>query len=247
MRITQHKDVSRWPDFRVSPFLVYRSTLFNAAIIGKPVSSPMTISDFIATAYAKPHSGMDVQCMPMLMTNHVHLLVTPSDVEALSRCMQHIGRRYVQYFNVSYRRTGTLWEGRYKASLVDAESYLLTCYRYIELNPVRAGMVRKPGEYAWSSHRANALGRVDSAVTPHPLFLQLGSSDDERHRNYRELFEAHIDATTLRTIRDSLNQEIVVGNDRFRYEIEMALNRRTKPGRRGRPSKPKRELTGEIQ
>lgn len=95
----------------------------------------------------------------VLMTNHVHLLMTPYEENSLGRVMQSLGRRYVQYFNYRYRRTGTLWEGRYRATLIDAESYLLTCYRYIELNPVRAGMVSHPGDYPWSSYRSNALGQ----------------------------------------------------------------------------------------
>lgn len=97
----------------------------------------------------------------VLMTNHVHLLVTPHRKEAVPRFMQHIGRRYVQYFNFRYRRSGTLWEGRYKASLVDTEAYVLKCYRYIEMNPVRAGMVRGPSDYRWSRHRHNALDAGD--------------------------------------------------------------------------------------
>ena len=110
----------------------------------------------------------------VLMTNHVHLLVTPGETGAISRFMQHVGRRYVQHFNFLYQRSGTLWEGRYKSSLVDAENYLLTCYRYIEMNPVRAAMVREPVEYRWSSHRANALGHPDSVLTPHALYLPDG-------------------------------------------------------------------------
>jgi putative transposase len=94
----------------------------------------------------------------VLMTNHIHLLITPESKDGLSKVMQSVGRRYVQYFNTSYQRTGTLWEGRYKATIVDSESYLLTCYRYIELNPVRAKLVGHPAEYRWSSYHANALG-----------------------------------------------------------------------------------------
>lgn len=182
----------------------------------------------------------------VLMTNHVHLLVTPTHAGAVSGFMQHIGRRYVQYFNFQYRRTGTLWEGRYKASLVEAEAYLLTCYRYIESNPVRAGMVRDPGDYRWSSYRCNAWGQTDAAITPHALYTALDADPDARRRAYREIFRERLDSATLQTIRDSLNQEVVVGNDRFREQIENALARRARPSRRGRPPKPEHKQSVET-
>ena len=112
----------------------------------------------------------------VLMTNHVHLLVTPHEAGATSRMMQAIGRRYVGAFNGRYRRTGTLWEGRFKSALVDSTDYLLTCYRYIELNPVRAGMVAALGDYRWSSHRRNAHGAHEPRITPHAAYLSLGST-----------------------------------------------------------------------
>lgn len=178
----------------------------------------------------------------VLMTNHVHLLVTPAKKDAVPHFMQHIGRRYVQYFNFCYRRSGTLWEGRYKASLVDTETYVLTCYRYIEMNPVRAGMVANPADYRWSSHRRNALDAKDEVVVPHELYKALGADALARCAAYRELFRIKLDETTLKVIRESLNQEVVLGNDRFREHIENILTRRTKPGRRGRPAK-QREKT----
>ncbi|MEA3278637.1 MAG: transposase, partial [Pseudomonadota bacterium] len=116
----------------------------------------------------------------VLMTNHVHLLMTPADGEALSATLQALGRRYVPYINHSYGRTGTLWEGRFKASPVQQEGYLLTCYRYIELNPVRAGMVHKPEDYPWSSYRANALGEHNPLLSAHGLYLALGANAPER-------------------------------------------------------------------
>ena len=173
----------------------------------------------------------------VLMTNHVHVLVTPGEAGAVSGFMQHIGRRYVQYFNFQYRRSGTLWEGRYKASLVDAERYLLTCYRYIELNPVRAAMANDPAAYRWSSHCRNAWGEPDPAITSHPLYTALDTEPSARCATYRELFRQHLDTATVQTIRQSLNQEIVLGNDSFRAEIERTLARRARPTRRGRPSK----------
>jgi len=103
-----------------------------------------------------------------LMTNHVHLLMTPSEADAVSATLQDLGRHFVPYINHCYQRTGTLWEGRFRASMVQEEDYLLTCYRYIELNPVRAAMVQRPEDYPWSSNRANAMGAADLLVTPHP-------------------------------------------------------------------------------
>lgn len=113
---------------------------------------------------------LDCQCRIhayVLMTNHVHLLVTPASVGGVSRMMQQVGRGYVGYFNTAHHRTGTLWEGRFKSSLVDSDRYLLTCYRYIEMNPVRAAMVAAPGEYRWSSYASNAHAHSDPIVTPH--------------------------------------------------------------------------------
>ena len=110
----------------------------------------------------------------VLMTNHVHLLVTPDSEDSLSKAMQSVGRRYVQYFNHTYQRTGTLWEGRYKSTLIQSSRYLLTCMRYIELNPVRADMVGHPADYPWSSYCANAQGEENALLTPHALYRRLG-------------------------------------------------------------------------
>ena len=129
----------------------------------------------------------------VLMTNHVHLLMVPEEQTSIARVMQSVGRRYVRYVNHVYERTGTLWEGRYKASLVDSERYLLTCYRYIELNPVRAGMVESPEEYKWSSYRAHARGEVNRLVTDAFEYTALGKTDELRQVAYRALFNAHIE------------------------------------------------------
>ena len=137
----------------------------------------------------------------VFMTNHVHLVMTPDKEDNLAQVLQSVGRRYVQYFNTTYRRTGTLWEGRYKATVIDTQRYLLTCYRYIELNPVRANMVQHPGEYPWSSYAANALGRADSLLTPHALYLALDNLPERRQAAYRALFQVHIDNKTLEDIR----------------------------------------------
>ena len=161
----------------------------------------------------------------VLMTNHVHLLLTAHAPHAVSRMMQALGRRYVRYINGVYRRTGTLWEGRFKSSLIDTRSYLLTCYRYIALNPVRAAMIASPAMYRWSSYARNALGAPQRLVTPHPEYTALGSSDSQRCAAYRELFQATLDADDLAAIRAHIEQERALGSPRFQAEIEAALAR----------------------
>lgn len=184
---------------------------------------------------AADNAGCDVHAY-VLMTNHVHILATPRRDHAIPRMMQSVGRRYVQYFNKQNQRTGTLWEGRYRASLVEAEPYLLACYRYIELNPVRArDMAVTPGSYRWSSYQANALGRGDAWLKPHALYTDLGRTPAERQAYYRALCEDKLSAEALSEIRQSVNQGVVLGGDTFREQIETALEIRAKPGRRGRP------------
>lgn len=180
----------------------------------------------------------------VLMTNHVHLLVTPSDKEGVSRMMQAQGRKYVQYFNFTHERTGTLWEGRYRSTLVDADDYLLSVYRYIELNPVRAGMTPHPSEYPWSSYRSNAMGKPIQLLTPHPLYMRLGKTDEERRVAYRSLFLGAVPEQEVATIREATNKGWVLGNDRFTAQIEAATGRRTMPLGRGgdRKSKAYREI-----
>src|SRR6184192_2440520 len=129
----------------------------------------------------------------VLMTNHVHLLLTPRWKESAALLMKHLGQRYVQYINRSYHRSGTLWEGRFRSCLAQNERYVLACYRYIELNPVRANMVLHPRDYRWSSYRANAEGRPDALLTSHPEYLRLGLAESDRLHTYRELFTAHLD------------------------------------------------------
>lgn len=169
----------------------------------------------------------------VLMSNHVHLVMTPQLENSLAKVLQSVGRRYVQHFNIAYQRTGTLWEGRYKATVIDSERYLLACCRYIELNPVRANMVAHPGEYRWSSYAANALGKSDPLVSPHVLYQSLGASGHERQHSYRNLFQTHIDHETLEAIRQATQRGWILGNDRFKDEIEQLLDRRTRPLPRG--------------
>lgn len=173
----------------------------------------------------------------VFMSNHVHLLATPSNNNALSAMMQALGRRYVRNFNYKYHRSGTLWEGRFKSCLVQSESYLLKCYRYIELNPVRAGMVDNPAEYTWSSYQCNALGMESDICTQHEEYLKLGTTKDDRLAAYRELVKAHIDNQMIVHIRDSVNKGLALGNDRFKDEIESLYKRRLRPAKIGRPKK----------
>lgn len=172
----------------------------------------------------------------VLMTNHVHLLATPLERYALSRTMQHLGRRYVRYVNDVYRRTGTLWEGRFKASLVDTESYFLRCCRYIEFNPVRARIATMPDDYRWSSYRCHALGMHDGLISTHEEYERLGHSAEQRQLAYQELFRAELSRIELEQIRTTVNQGWPLGSDRFKNEIEQALGRAASPPKRGRPA-----------
>lgn len=169
----------------------------------------------------------------VLMTNHVHLLMTPESEAAIGKTMQTLGRYYVQYYNYRYHRTGTLWDGRYRATLIDTETYLLVCMRYIELNPVRAGMVSHPLEYRWSSYRHTALGQADDLIAPHPLYRRLGRTETARQPAYRQLFKARIAEKTLSEIREATNKAWVLGNDRFKDKIEAQLARQAAPRARG--------------
>lgn len=173
----------------------------------------------------------------VLMTNHVHLLCTPKVDNAVSNLMQALGRQYVRYFNSSYKRTGTLWEGRFKSCLVQQEGYLLQLYRYIELNPVRAGMVIQPSDYIWSSYQINALGKESELCTPHSCYLALGRDATSRQANYRDFFKSHADGDgeLLESIRASVNKGFVFGNSRFEIEIENLTGRRMAASKVGRP------------
>jgi putative transposase len=170
----------------------------------------------------------------VLMTNHVHLLLTPHTEDGIGKAMQSVGRTYVQYFNHIYERTGTLWEGRYRAALVDSERYLLTCYRYIELNPVRAGsLADHPSAYPWSSYHFNALGMPDELITPHCEYLRLGKDRETRLSAYRSLFRSHIPDRTLVEIRDATNKSWVLGSARYKDSIARQLDRQVGPKPRG--------------
>jgi putative transposase len=174
------------------------------------------------------------------MSNHIHLLASPEFDNSISKVFQSVGRRYVQYFNFAHRRSGTLWEGRYRATIIDSEQYLLTLMRYIELNPVRAGIVRQPGDYLWSSYRFNAQGEWGlnaDWLAPHEEYLRLGRSEAERQYTYRQLFESLISDNDLAEIRKCTHKSWALGGEQFKKQIEVLGQRRTSSKGVGRPRK----------
>ncbi|UQB42515.1 transposase [Thiomicrospira microaerophila] len=170
-----------------------------------------------------------------LMTNHVHLLCTAHADLGISQMMQAIGRQYVRYFNHKYQRTGTLWEGRFKSCLVEAEHYLFELYRYIELNPVRAKMVKDPADYPWSSYQVNALNKESQLQTPHPLYLALDPEPEIRKTAYQNLFQSVLNEKTITDIRQSVNKGLAIGGDSFKKQLEALSGRKLIESKRGRP------------
>ena len=171
----------------------------------------------------------------VLMDNHVHILATPGTADAMPGMMQAVGRRYVRYFNNRHHRTGTLWDGRYKSTLVQSESYLLTCMAYLDLNPVRAGMVALPADYAWSSHGHYTGQRTDSLITPHPLAWELGNTPFAREAAYASLVLgglAHRDQTA---ITESALYGWALGDAEFVANLQKKTPRRLLKGQAGRP------------
>ena len=174
------------------------------------------------------------------MTNHIHLLATPTQENSISKVFQSVGRKYVQYFNFTYKRSGTLWEGRYRATVVDSEQYLLTLMRYIELNPVRADMVAHPRNYPWSSYGFNAQGDTGKNaywLTPQHEYLRLGRSAASRQGAYRQLFRAALSGKDLNAIRESTQKGWALGGEPFRRQIEALGQRRAASKGVGRPRK----------
>jgi len=173
----------------------------------------------------------------VLMSNHLHLLASPADNTGLGRMMQWVGRHYVPYFNHKYERSGTLWQGRYKTAVIDSERYFLTCSRYIELNPVRAGMVHNPAEYAWSSYQHHIGLRTDPLITDHPLYWALGNTPFEREAAYKALAEQALTPGELDAMRKSAIKGWAIGSEKFQTQLEKVAERRVTPGKRGRPYK----------
>jgi putative transposase len=182
----------------------------------------------------------------VLMTNHVHLLISADSTEAPGALMKALGQRYVQYVNRVYRRSGTLWEGRFRSCPIQEESYLLACQRYIELNPVRAGMVEHPADYRWSSYRANGDGEDNALIRPHMLYDALGLEATSRQTAYRELFRHELESGLVDQIRRATNGNFVLGSERFAAEVAAMIGRRTLPGKPGRPRKEQQPESDEL-
>lgn len=171
-----------------------------------------------------------------LMTNHVHLLLTPTVAAGCASLMKNIAQMHTQYMNRTYGRTGGLWEGRFRSSLVQAEDYLLACYRYIEMNPVRASLAGHPREYDWSSYRANAEGASNPLLTPHAEYLRLGTTLPARNDAYAALFQSPLDEARLAAIRSAANGGFALGGEAFKQRMAALLGRRVEAARPGRRS-----------
>jgi len=185
---------------------------------------------------ASERYGCDIHAY-VLMTNHIHILATPESQNSISRMMQYLGRHYVPYVNNAYGGSGSIWEGRYKSSMIQDDEYLLNCMRYIEQNPVRADMVKTPGAYRWSSFHANGRGEGNTLIRPHPLYQSLGRTRQQRLGAYRALFNTHIDQKDVEKIRSAWQTGTPLGNEDFRKKVEAKLKCKVGQARRGRPGK----------
>jgi putative transposase len=173
----------------------------------------------------------------VLMTNHVHLLLSGATTQAPGHLMKRLGQRYVQYINRTYARSGTLWEGRYRSCLTQEPAYVLACYRYIELNPVRAGLTEHPGDYPWSSYRSNGQGEPNAVIQAHSVYRDLGRDGASRQQAYRDLFRHALDPGLIDKLRGATNGNYALGSERFEQEVAAALQRRVTRGSPGRPKK----------
>ncbi len=172
----------------------------------------------------------------VLMNNHVHMLLTPETAFSLPRAMRDLNWAYTRHVNQAQGRTGGLWEGRYKACVVNAEDYFFACSRYIELNPVRAGLAKTPGAYRWSSYKHNAEAKDDAVIRPHALYTAQGATPEARAAAYKTLFDGALGAETLEAIRAALNGGWALGKDAFRALVDRHAGRPlSSPRRRGRP------------
>lgn len=171
----------------------------------------------------------------VLMSNHFHLLATPSSADGLPQMMQAVGRRYVRYFNDSQQRTGTLWEGRYRSTLIETDSYLLACMAYIDLNPVRAGIAREARDYPWSSHNHYIGLRADGIITPHSLFWAMGNTPFARENAYGELVNAGISRLQQEALTQSVLSGWVLGGEKFVTDLQKRTKRRIQMAKAGRP------------
>ena len=171
----------------------------------------------------------------VLMSNHFHLLATPESAEGIPQMMQSVGRRYVRYFNQRQARTGTLWEGRYRSTLIQAERYLLTCMAYIDLNPVRAGIAQAPQEYPWSSHAHYIGQRRDPLITPHPIWWELGNTPFAREAAYAQLVQGGLTPAEQHALTDSALRGWALGTPDYVAELQRRTQRRVSKSRAGRP------------
>ena len=173
----------------------------------------------------------------VLMPNHLHLLVTPEDQQGLGRLMQWVGRHYVPYFNQKNHRSGTLGQGRYKAAVLDAERYLMLCSRYIDLNPVRAGLVVQAADYPWSSYQHHVGAKTDPLVVDHALYWALGNTPFARELAYKKLIDDGLNEAEVRLLSETTLKGWALGSDQFKNGLEKQVKRRVQPSRRGRPAR----------
>lgn len=173
----------------------------------------------------------------VLMPDHFHFLVTPSDATGLGRMMQWIGRHYVPYFNRKYLRSGTLWEGRYKATVIESQRYFMLCSRYIELNPVRTRLVDDPADYEWSSCKHHIGVRSDPLITDHEMFWALGNTPFDREAAYKALIQQDVSQNESQALTDATLKSWAIGSDKFKALLEKEAGRRVEPLKRGRPKK----------
>ncbi len=195
--------------------------------------------DYLAYLRFLKASADDLECLIhayVLMTNHVHLLVTPKAENDISLLFQNIGRHFVSYMNKTYRRRGSLWEGRHKGNILESEAYFLICMRYIEMNPVRAAMVDHPGKYRWSSYAANAQGVDNAILQPHALYFSLGETPEARQARYRAGFVTANHPDELELIRACLHSGTPLGSDHFKKTIESTIGCCVGYSSRGRPA-----------
>ena len=236
-RYQPKSEMMTWLAYPESMPLTYPSILSSGATTDPPASYPDDYHFYLKVlneATQKYHCRLHAY---VLMTNHVHLLLTGTQSGAVSSLMQALGRRYVRYVNTTYRRTGTLWEGRFTSSIVESERYVLTCSRYLELHPVRAGLVGEPGEYIWSSYRYHALGEWNGRIQDHEVYLALGSTVAPRCQAYQALVHERLSDPDVQAIRDHVNKGCVLGSARFQDALEVMLKRRVKIRSVGKPRK----------
>jgi len=178
----------------------------------------------------------------VLMPNHFHLLATPTDAKGLGKMVQWVGRYYVPYFNKKYQHVGSLWQGRYRATVIDSEQYFMTCSRYIESNPVRANIVVDPSDYPWSSYHHHIGVKADILITEHALYWALGNTPFEREASYKELVYQALTADAIAVLSSATTKGWALGSDKFKAVVEQQVKRRVSPNKKGRPVKHKPEI-----